>query len=190
MTKSRVVTFKEIWLFFLLSQISPHPAHTIKFHHLWIDGSLSMKLLESKQRLWKSPQPLSYNQWFLLSWSLAFLGDFCLVTNLSLAVYTKIGLILFYACKVDVNHTSAVVCQIDLFGVHLAWVGLRNFGKLSWRNSLIFHKEGSKLSRSRNIVLKQHFTLSCIYYSVIPTRTLSSLLGLKILISFHHFLSK
>ena len=43
-----------------------------------------------------------------------------------------------------------------------------------------------ELSQSRNMVLKQHFTLSCIYYSVIPSKTLSSLLGLKILNSFHH----
>ena len=42
------------------------------------------------------------------------------------------------------------------------------------------------LSQSRNIVLKQHFTLSCIYYSVIPSKAFSSLLGLKILNSFHH----
>ena len=43
-----------------------------------------------------------------------------------------------------------------------------------------------ELSQSRNIVLKQHFTLSCIYCSVIPTKILLSLLGLKLLLSFHH----
>ena len=40
------------------------------------------------------------------------------------------------------------------------------------------------LSQCRNIVLKQHFTLPCIYCSVIPTKTLLSLFGLKFLSRF------
>jgi hypothetical protein len=41
-----------------------------------------------------------------------------------------------------------------------------------------------ELSQSRNIVLKQHFTLSCIYYSVIPSKIFSSLWALKFLPRF------
>ena len=41
-----------------------------------------------------------------------------------------------------------------------------------------------ELSQSRNMVLKQHFTLSCIYYSVIPSKIFSSVFAHKILNSY------
>ena len=55
---------------------------------------------------------------------------------------------------------------------------------LGWADSFSLNLEVQtftrfELSQSRNIVLKRHFTLSCIYYSVIPAKTLFSLLALE-----------